>query len=145
MQSTGAFRSDVLLAEATVQEIQLELMRRRSFNEFDGPKVVASLERHRDLWIAAYMDRFGLHHAEHPDWFPFSSLIQLRDLRYNHWNVDTLVVLTETVEHARRLADIARQEDWRADELIVQENEEELGMALGISPCPYRMLTAWWD
>ena len=144
MQSGSGFRSDVPLADATVQEIQFELMRRSSFNEFDGPKVIASLERYRDLWIAAYMDRFGLYCAEHPDWFPSFSLIQLRDLRYNHWNVDTLVVLTESVEQARRLADVAKQEDWRADDLLVQENEEELSRALGVGPCPYRMLTAWW-
>lgn len=133
------------LCEAAVQEIQLELIRRRRFNEFDGPKVVASLERHRDLWVAVYMDRFGVHNAEHPDWFPGMSLIPLRDLRHNAWNVDTLLVLTEDVARARQLAAVAENEDWDADEVLVQENEEELSRALGIGPCPYRMLTAWWD
>jgi len=133
------------LQEATVQQIQLELMRRTRFNTFDGPTVVASLQRHQELWLAAYMDRFGLYHKEHPDWLPAFSLIQLRDLRRDEWNVDTLCVLTSSVDDARKLAEIAEEEDWEAQEVIVQDNEEELRMALGTSPCHFGVLTAWWD
>jgi hypothetical protein len=41
--------SDLLLRDATVQKIQLELIRRTSFNALEGEKVFASLLRHRDL------------------------------------------------------------------------------------------------
>src|SRR5688572_5813879 len=102
----------LLLKDADIQEIQLELMRRRSFNAFDGPKVVASLQRHRDLWLAAYMDRFGLCSKDHPDWIPAFSLIKLRDLPHDWWNVDTLCLLTKTIDGARQLAKIAEAEDW---------------------------------
>jgi hypothetical protein len=133
------------LADATVQEIQLELMRRASFNEFDGPKVAESLERHREKWIAAWMTRFGVHREEHPDWYPAMSLIPLRDLRGNRWNVDTLIVLTEDVERARQLAAVAEAEDWRADDVHVEEHEDEISMALGVFPCRKWILSVWWD
>jgi hypothetical protein len=50
----------VLLREATVQEIQLELLRRTCFNALDGERVRASLLKHRDLWLAALLDRPGV-------------------------------------------------------------------------------------
>ena len=48
------------LGDATVQEIQLELIRRTRFNAFDGERVTASLIRHRELWMAVLLDRQGL-------------------------------------------------------------------------------------
>lgn len=40
-----------LLSNATVQEIQLELIKRASRDDaMDGEQVVASLLKHRDLW-----------------------------------------------------------------------------------------------
>src|SRR5688500_4589356 len=91
---------NVLLKDASVQQIQLELMRRSTFNTFDGPKVVASLERHRYLWLAAYMDSFGVYSKEHPHWIASFSLIKLRDLPEGVWHVDTLCLLTNTVDDA---------------------------------------------
>ena len=135
----------VQLADASIQQIQLELIRRRRFNEFDGRKVADSLVRNRDLWLAAYMDRFGVPHEEHPEWFPAFSLIKLRDLAGNQWNVDSLVVLTENVDRARQLGEIAKADDWQANELIVQENREEIDFALGMAPCDFGVLSAWWD
>jgi hypothetical protein len=139
----------VLLADATIQQIQLELIRRSSFNEFDGPKIAASLERHRALGLAAIMDWFcmfvGLHRFDRAGWFPSMSLTKLRGVARGYWNVDTLVVLTENVENARRLAAIAEEEQWEADEVTVHEDEEELGRALDIWPCPCRAMSAWWD
>lgn len=45
------------LGKATIQEIQLELIRRRRFHEFDGQRVADCLLQHRDLWEAVMMDR----------------------------------------------------------------------------------------
>ena len=140
-----ANQPNMKLCDATVQEIELELIRRRRFNEFDGPKIVESFERNPKLWIAAYMDRFGLYRDEHPDWLPASSLIKLRDLRHNRWNVDTLCVLTPDIDHARELAALADMDDWQADEVIVQDNAEEVSMALGMFPLKYGLVTFWWD
>lgn len=136
---------DLRLSEATVQEIQLELVRRRRFNDFDGGLVVASLERHRELWVAVCMDRLGVASAKHPDRLAPLSLIKLRDLPDNTWNVDTLFVLTESLDKARELARVAEEERWLANEVIVQENAEEMGDALGTWPYTEGVLTAWWD
>jgi hypothetical protein len=133
------------LSDASIQNIHLELIRRVRFNECDGQKIAVSLERHRDLWLAAIMTRFGIHREEHSDWIPPMSLIALRDLKHDAWNVDTLLVLTRSVEDALALQEIAKTEEWDADELAVQNDEEELGFALGQHPCSFRMLTAWWD
>ncbi|MEV6277675.1 hypothetical protein [Nocardia sp. NPDC051832] len=133
------------MSEATVQEIQLELIRRSSFNNFDGELVAGSLERHRDLWLAVYIDRFGLAHEEHRDWFASGSLIKLRDLRGDLWNVDTLVVLTEDLDKAKELARVAETDKWQADEVAVQDNVEELSFALGCGHTRHRVLSVWWD
>jgi hypothetical protein len=87
------------LHEASVQELQLELMRRASFNEFDGAMVVAELKSHPDLWEGALMDR--------PD------LIKLRDLS-EIWNVDTLWI-TPRPGKEDQLWNLAAQ--WDADEI----------------------------
>ncbi len=137
---------DPTLAELSVQDIELELIRRRRFNAFDGARIADSLERHSQLWLAAHMDRFGLGRTAHPDWFPQGSLIKLRDLRSNRWNVDTLVVLTADIGGAGELANIARVENWCADELAVQEDtEEEIAAALGRSSLGFGVFSAWWD
>src|SRR5205809_6162417 len=89
-----------LLTEASVQEIQLELIRRTQFNAFDGERVVAALERHQELWEAALMDRPCFSDA---DRLPPAGLIKLRDLSQNIWNVDTLYILCPDAGSARRL------------------------------------------
>ena len=129
------------LTEASVQEIQLELIRRRRFNEFDGPKIVASLRRHRALWVAAFMDRIGYaSKAGGSNW----GLIKLRDLPHNYWNVDDLFILTETAEQAHEWKRIAEDEDWRADNCTIIENKEERSRQLGTSD-PQFVIDFWWD
>jgi hypothetical protein len=49
----------VSLRDATVQDIQLELIGRTRFNGYDGGKVYAALMNHRHLWRAALLD-YGL-------------------------------------------------------------------------------------
>src|SRR5438874_8474487 len=102
------------LTEASVQEIQLELMRRRQFNQFDGPKIVASLRRHRKLWRAVLMDRLGfITQNGHANW----AMIKLRDIPKNYWNVDDLYILTDKLDEAKELQRIAEEEEWRADNI----------------------------
>lgn len=125
---------DLKLAEATNQEIQLELIRRCRINFLDGEKVAASLVKHRDLWLAAYLDQTG-----------FSALLKLRDLPAGEWNVDTLFVLTKTLDKAKLLAQIAEDEEWEADDVVVYDNQEELKEKLGTSHPDSFIVSVWWD
>ena len=56
----------LLLRDASVQDIQLELLRRTSFNALDGERVCASLLKHRALWTAALLDRPGVPNYAEP-------------------------------------------------------------------------------
>ena len=96
----------VSLREASVQEIQLELIRRTSFNALNGESVIASLLKHRTLWQAALLDRPGLPNYSEPGFLLIAGLIKLRDLPYNFWNADTLFILTPTRQAAEQLASL---------------------------------------
>src|SRR3954447_10484766 len=102
----------LLLRDASVQDIQLELLRRTRFNALDGERVVASLLRHRGLWLAALLDRPGVPDYTAPGALLTSGLIKLRDLADDYWNADTLFILTATPEQARELGRIIEEEDW---------------------------------
>ena len=97
----------LLLKNATVQEIQLELLRRTTFNALDGERVTASLLSHRELWLAVLLDAPGVPNYARPSRLLTSGLIKLRDLPDDFWNADTLFVLTQTRSKARELARIA--------------------------------------
>jgi len=132
------------LRGATVQEIQLELIRRTSFNAFDGERIYASLLKHRDLWLAVLLDRPGVPNYAEPAHLLTAGLIKLRDLPDNYWNADTLFLLTRTFAQADELARIAQEEDW-AGEVHVVRNSQEIDRALGSGRQEYGLLTIWWD
>jgi hypothetical protein len=134
----------LLLRDATVQEIQLELIRRTRFNTFDGEKVCELLERHRDKWQAVVFDRPGFPNYEHPTQLLAGGLIKLRDLDDNIWNVDTLFVLTHTPEQARELS-IAFDESDTGAMPILCEDQRENDMALGTGRQVFGLLKVWWD
>jgi hypothetical protein len=128
------------LAEATVQEIQLELIRRTRFNAFDGQRVLDALMRHRELWRAVILDRVGLQGAVD---LSRAGLIKLRDLPHNHWNADTLIIMTSGPEAARQLERAIEEEDW-GGMVMLHEDCEELSMALG-GKAEYPLIRVWWD
>lgn len=132
-----------LLRDASVQEIQLELLRRTEFNALDGERVYASLLRNRHLWLAAVLDRQGLANYAKPGDLLMSGLIKLRDLPDNHWNADTLFVLTETMEQAQELARTVEEEDW-GGLVRVDEDPDAIGGALGTRE-EFGLLSVWWD
>lgn len=134
----------VSLRGASVQEIQLELLRRTCFNALDGERVHASLLRHRDLWLAALLDRPGVANYAEPGLLLMSGLIKLRDLPDNFWNADTLFILTPTRQAADQLAGIAEDED-RGGEVVVYKNQDEIDRALGMGRQEYGLLSIWWD
>jgi hypothetical protein len=112
-----------------IQSIQFELMRRASFNSFDGARVARDLLRHRQLWCGALIDRVGT-----------NALIKLRDLGTGSWNVDTLYILSSGAKDGLLLS-LARS--WRADE-IRWIGGSRASTLLGTSR-HYRILEAWWD
>jgi hypothetical protein len=132
------------LRGASVQDIQLELLRRTSFNDLVGEKVHASLLKHRHLWLAVLLDRPGVPDYVEPGLLLLAGLIKLRDLPDNIWNADTLFILTQTGLLARELARVAEEEDW-AGEVRVYENQTEIDRALGTGRQEYGLLSVWWD
>ncbi len=132
------------LRSATVQDIQLELLRRTAFNALDGGRVCASLLKHRHLWRACLLDRPGLPNYADPGHLLMAGLIKLRDLPDNLWNADTLFVLTPTRLAAEQLKAVAAAEDW-GGEVTVYTEQEELDRALGTGRQEYGLLSLWWD
>ena len=120
------------LTEANIQDIQLELIRRRQFNNFDGSRVIRDLLEHRDLWEAVLLDGQP----------PFN-LIKLRDLSVNRWSTDTLFILAADDASANRLKELGEQ--WLADSVDIR-GEEATGRELGIfPPGNRRIVEMWWD
>jgi hypothetical protein len=132
------------LRDASVQDIQLELVRRTTFNALDGERVYASLLAHRELWQAVLLDRPGVPDFTHPGHLLTAGLIKLRDLPDDIWNADTLFVLTPTREAADRLKAVAEAEDW-GGEATVHADIEETDRALGTGRQEYGLLSVWWD
>ncbi len=129
------------LGEATAQDIQLEIIRRWRFNDFDGPTVAAILFEHRDLWEAAMMDRLAL-----SGWgnLPAMGLIKLRDLPYNLWNVDTLYLLATNKEAAQKLAEIFNVET-SGGMVSVYDDPKDVDHALGSGRETRAVVAIWWD
>jgi len=115
-----------------IQALQFELIRRSSFNNFDGVRVTRDLLRHRRLWCGVIMDRLGN-----------DALIKLRDIGSNEWNVDTLYVLSSGVND-RALSALARR--WHSDALqwVRGAAADDLLGEGGVYP-HRRILEVWWD
>jgi hypothetical protein len=132
------------LRDATVQDIQLELLRRTCFNEMNGEQVVARLLKHRNLWMAFLLDRPGLANYAEPSELLMAGLIKLRDLPQNIWNADTLFILTRTHEQARQLSRIFEEAE-DGGMVHVYEDQREIDMALGTGRQGNGLLSVWWD
>jgi hypothetical protein len=115
------------LADASVQELQLELIRRTRFNAFNGERIVRSLLEHRDLWESVMLGRIPV---PFPGRLPASGLIPLRDLRDNIWNADTLYVLCADKDTAEQLAAVAETESWGGEPHVFSD-PKDVDSALG--------------
>jgi hypothetical protein len=112
-----------------IQSIQLDLMRRSSYNNFDGKQVATDLVNHQRLWCAAILDRLG-----------DDALTKLRDIDENYWNADTVYVLSSGADD-RSLTRLARR--WHADD-VYWVNAAHASQMLGTSDS-FRILEIWWD
>ena len=140
-ENTSQANQPVLLTEATVQEIQLELLRRTNYNALDGSWVASRLQAHRHLWEAVLFDSFCI---SNPGKLPFGGLIKLRDLPGNIWNVDTLYILTPDSRSAHQLAEIVEAEEW-GDMVTVHYDLRDVEGALGGTGKEYAIVSIWWD
>lgn len=127
-----------LLKDATVQELNFELMKRGSFNGFDGDKIVKSLQSHPELWIGAIMVQES---------YGEQNLIPLRDLNHylldDIWNVGTLFITAKQGKELE-LKKLASSDEWNADEVDFIK-EPKLSSMLGTSSTKFKVLRVWWD
>ena len=125
-----------------VQELQFRLMRKASFNLFDGDKVVDSLIEHKDLWKGVVMTRAGYNAPGAADYSEAIDLICLRDIESNMWNVDTVYILPEPGKE-KELYKLAKT--WDADEVHWLPNTLSQRF-LGIGGYKnLKILRVWWD
>ncbi|MEI8288604.1 MAG: hypothetical protein WCH99_03975 [Verrucomicrobiota bacterium] len=112
----------------TIQDIQLDLIERASFNQFDGQQVKQDLNENKHLWKGVIMGRF--------DSF---TLIPLRDIAQNIWNVDTLMILPQPGKE-NELQELAV--GWCADDIELIEGGKIKLMYGGIEN---KVVRVWWD
>lgn len=134
----------VPLTGATVQEIQLELLRRTAFNNLDGERIARALLEHRDLWLSVMLDRAPIWNIQYMR-LPVSWLVKMRDMPHNIWNADTLYIVSDSVEKARKLERIATGENHWGGEVLVYEKQTEIDRALGTGRHEHAIVTVWWD
>ncbi|MBW3540785.1 MAG: hypothetical protein KY476_10980 [Planctomycetes bacterium] len=133
----------IALTEATSQEIQLELLRRTSFNMLSGERVARDLMAHRDLWQSVILDRMPIWSVNYAE-LSLGWLVKLRDLALNIWNADTLILLTDSEQKLHRLKEIA--DGWNGEVHLYDESKRaELDRCLGTGRDSSVLLTVWWD
>ena len=120
-----------------IQKLQFELMRKATFNGFDGNVVVDSLEDklHQELWEGVIMDREGYGHID---------LIKLRDIQNGFWNIDTLFILCK--KGKEKEVELLALRNWNADEVEVLSLEDtQKLMGIGSREDKRRIVRCWWD
>src|SRR5688572_993946 len=96
---------DVKLTDARLQDIHLELIRRRAFNEFDGEQVYRDLLANRSLWDSALMESgFARLPGQELPVVPY-----LASLASDYWPVDMLYLLATDQQAAETLAQMANE------------------------------------
>jgi hypothetical protein len=116
---------------SAIQAIQFELMAKSSFNYFDGRRVVRDLRNHRRLWCGVVMETGD------------GSLLNLRDIGDNIWNVDTVYILSSGADDVV-LARLAQH--WSADARTwVSGSAAEKLLGEAGPEFHRRILEVWWD
>ena len=130
------------LADATVQEIQLELFRRSVAAQFDVDQFIAILLDNRHLWRGAVIDGLGVN--EGGSRLQPSSLIKLRDIDDNFWNADTLYLLCPNRAAAEKLVTKLPMERF-AGMPSIEDDPQIIDRALGGGNDGLVVLRFWWD
>ena len=108
------------------QELHFELMKKASFNDFHAKEVIKDLKANTHLWDAALMDR--------------PSLVKLRDMPEDIWNVNTLYILTGI--KSDQLYELALS--WNPTSIRWIEGDEANSM-LGAYISGDSILCLWWN
>lgn len=118
------------------QNIQFQLMKNASFNEFNGDNVVALLKDNKDLWDSVVMQRTGCYEDKLT-----MDLIHLRDMETGFTNVDT-VFIKATKGQEQKLYNLAKT-SFKADEVDWLPSDE-VSRRMG-GPADSKVLRVWWD
>ena len=125
------------------QALQLEVIKRSSFNNLDGEQVVKDLLTFRSLWKGVIIDRMGgvtLKELPPAGWVSIIDLIKLRDISNDSWNVDTLFIESSGEDNSK-LELLAYK--MGADD-ITWISDEKAAKFCGVSG-KRRVLKVWWD
>jgi hypothetical protein len=94
-------------------DLCLELIRRTSFNDLDGPRIVRDLEGHPDLWCSAWLginDSVIEERGQRRHMAPiFNTLSSLLDEENEGHNADQLWVICPSLEAARGLVKVSKK------------------------------------
>ena len=120
-----------------IQKLNLELIKRVKFNFFDGEQIVNDLLNHKHLWKSTVMTTCS---------GTSLSLVNLRDLSENIWNVDTLFILPEPGKEDELYQLTSK---WSPDEIVWIGGELACSL-LGeysndLMNNPRVILRLWWD
>jgi len=117
----------------TTQNLVLDLIRRSSFNFFDGKKVVSRLIKHSDLWEAVVMT-------------DLQNLICLRDMEHDIFHGNNLYILPAEGRHDELLNVL---KNLKADEARWIGGMEACNLLGSWSPeqeaNTRQILSLWWD
>ena len=127
-----------------VQQLQFELMKKASFNFFNGEKVVKDLIVNKNLWKGVVMGRAQYAFDDSDLYKELIDLICLRDIANGLWNVDTVYILVEEgcEDELEKLANI-----WDADEIWwMKDKVAQQCLGIGTSKdYSKKILRIWWD
>jgi len=124
------------LSKYTLQQLQLELLRRSKGNE-----IVAWLLEHHSLWTAVILDEIELAGYQMSD-CRVPNLDKLLSTAFNHWSADYLYILTPDRRWAEQLRESgAERKFWRLNEVFVYDEVSSRTM-LGSSEYGYVMVAS---
>ncbi|MFO0630528.1 MAG: GTPase domain-containing protein [Polyangiales bacterium] len=127
----------------TVQDLQLELVRRGGYNAFRGDRIASSLAAHRGLWRAVMFGRprvttiDGGQRYEARTWL--NPVLEIAD---DAWNADTLWVVAHDADAAARVRALG-ETHWFADEAQTLDADAAKRWA-DVDP-PAVVVQLWWD
>lgn len=141
--STEGVHSVAKPGAPTVQQIQLEIIRRGGYNAFRGDRVYAWLASHRSAWVSAAFGRLRTkvkdRRAVIESLTRFNTVTELVD---DGWNADELWLVAPDAAAAERLRTVA-QVHWFADN-VTTLTEEEARRVAGVES-PAQVVELWWD
>ena len=128
---------------ATVQAIELELIRRARYNDLNGQRVWFDLTSRPSLWKAALLGRQSIRAKEGKKLSadPTADVL-MEGVLLEEWAADTLWLLAPDEDSALELARMG-QHWWWADTVAIYDADEAEKLA-GVKS-PQRIVEFWWD